>query len=347
MNYKKINNPCGTTSLLALNTPPPNIEYAGLTRFEIPFEIEEDTSQTNNSSDKVNDASPNKQAKIALENETKETKGDEMDLVAQNTPTSNDVFIENIQKSIMNFEENSNKEEQASKKSNSSESKIDPKEDQKEILDNLYETAAAAVKSFHSENSFEEAYSSKDLFNSGNPNTSGKTNQIVREPIESNVSSDYWTTGDPLSSDAKKDSLQKKTHLSHYDLENDPIINKDLQQLHSNMNSVPESTSMQHQSKAHLPAHYITNITSQPLITPSPTVCSVPSSVSSNASQFSLNSVPANKNVSTHNNPNNNLSINPSSTSSTSSTQMISPVSSEMGNMRSASIDQPHQYSNM
>lgn len=329
--------------MLALNTPPPNIEYAGLTRFEIPFEIEEDTCKTNDSSDKANGASPNKQAKIALENETKEIKGDEMDLVAENALTSNDVFIENIQKSIMNFEDDSNKKEQTSNKSNASESKIDPKEDQKEILDNLYETAAAAVKSFHSENSFEEAYSSKDLFNSGNSNMSGKANQIVREPIEPNVSSDYWTTGDHLSSDAKKDSLQKKTHLSHYDLENDPIINKDLQQLHRNINSAPESTSMQHQGKAHLPAHYITNITSQPLITPSPTLCSVPSSVSSNASQFSLNSVPANKNGST----NNNLSINPSSTSSTSSTQMISPVSSEMGNMRSTSIDQPHQYSNM
>lgn len=328
--------------MLALKTPPPNIEYAGLTRFEIPFEIEEDTS-TNNSSDKVNDKSPNKQANIA-ENDTKEIKGDDMNLVADNS-SSKDVFVEKIQKTVLNFEEDLNKKE-SDNNNKTSESTIESKEDQKEILDNLYETAAAAVKSFHSENSFEEACSSKDLFNTSSSNINGKTNQIVREPIESNVSSDYWTTSDPLPVDAKKDSLQKKAHIiSHYDLENDPIINKDLQQLHSNTNSTPETTSVQHQSKAQLPAHYITNITSQPLITPSPTVCSVPSSVSSNASQFSLNNASINKNGSANNN--NNLSINPSSTSSTSSAQMISPVNSEAGIIRSSSNDQTHQYSNL
>ena len=336
LNYKKINNPCGTTSLLALHTPPSNIEYAGLTRFEIPFEIEQDT--------KENDASPNKQAKVAAENDSKEAKGDDMELTSENMPSNSDAFIENIHKSIMNLEEGSNKDEETSK-SNDNESKTSQKEGQKEILDNLYETAAAAVKSFHSENSFEEkSYSAKDLFNATNSSINNKNNQ-VRETTESNVNAGYWLPNDSISPDSKKDLVQKKTHLSHYDLENDPIINKDLQELHSKTTSAPDSSNMQHQNKTHLSqSHYISNITNQPLITPSPTVCSVPSSVSSNASQFSINSASINKNSS---NNNNSLSINPSSTSSTSSTQMISPVSSDIGNIRSTSVDQSHQYSNM
>ena len=58
-NYKKISNPCGTTSLLALNTPPTNIEYAGLTRFEIPFETEEKSKESSADDVKLDDLGTN------------------------------------------------------------------------------------------------------------------------------------------------------------------------------------------------------------------------------------------------------------------------------------------------
>ncbi len=275
-NYKKISNPEGTTSLLALSTPPTNIEYAGLTRFEIPFETEEATTAD------------------VQESTTSPAKKPKLDDLADNqhqadSNTSEHISIENIHKSIMDFTEANEVVEKAS-------------DAQKEILDNLYETTAAVAASLNAESSYIDAPESAVV-------------------DWSNKASEH----DQEDSNEKKETVGKKSHFSLGDLENDPIVNKDLQQLH----------------KDTCTSHYITNITnnnnnnqSSNLITPPATVCS---SVASNASYS------GHQQASTHVPVNTNLSINPSSTSSTSSTQMISPVGSTSDNMRSASVDHHQQ----
>jgi len=291
-NYKKINNPEGTTSLLALNTPPTNIEYAGLTRFEIPFETEEETSLVE-TKEHQKTTSPTKKLKAETPNSHENENHNEND----------NISIENIQKSIMEFTDAN------AVQTTTSDGRIEV--EQKEILENLYETTAAVAASINTNNSFSET-SEQGVVNEWQNKTAEQHDNI------------------------EKKELPKKSHFSLGDLENDPIVNKDLQQLHS-CTPVNKETNT---------SHYITNITNtnSHIITPPATVCS---SVSSNASYNNNNTTNTHQQGSSHIPVNASLSINPSSTSSTSSSQMISPVS--IDNARSASVDhqqQPQQKQN-
>ena len=352
-NYKKINNPCGTTSLLALNTPSNNIEYAGLTRFEIPFELSNANEPVKPFNNECLGSPRSKQPKCDGDD------SDEASKLPSSQPTtpneSDTISIEKIQQtSIGNFISSP----PHATTSTASSHQLKEKE---EILENLYETAATAAANEacdketnnKSESTNEEDNGNvgdynqgltKDLFNTNtykpssdygtkdsyeNNNSSGiKASECIQsdsglgQRLNNQLSNEYWTPNANSNT-----TNNNKSHVTHYDLENDPIINNDLQQLHKSSNNATTS-------------HFITNITNQSsqsnlIITPPSTVCSA-SSVSSVASNaFSTGA--------------SNLSINPSSTSSTaSSTHMISPISSSTDNtasinsMRSSSVDQSY-----
>lgn len=170
--------------------------------------------------------------------------------------------------------------------------------DQKEILDNLYETTVAVANSKQSNN-----YSGSFIEDSNNTTTGGYWSNQAATKVEE--------TNEPKNKDSEETvgAVKKATHFSHFDLENDPIVNKDLQQLHS---SKPTPTSGYTNT-----SHFITNITNQQqqgILTP-------PSSTAS------YGGAGGHQHHTGNNNNNNSLSINPGSTSSTTSTQMISPVS--------------------
>ena len=407
-NYKKINNPGGTTSLLALNQCNNNIEYAGLTRFEIPFELSNEEPNTtltenNNNNNKDNNncylegsCSKSKIQKVdeSFNNKTNSILDDqnEFDDKSRTFTCNKQKENLNLNQVKINLEQTRSVKEDTSKfcdkeKNKRLEDKLEetmeheklnssfkqdaeickqPVEPTNEnlLLNNLNDHCKTTVAHSMSPSIIEKNDVDADLFSSNsestvendkmNDTTSLKSLNPQNEKLDydqmnygsTNVSStksdlSYWNGNYQQNTNQSTANVNNtNSHVSHFDLENDPILNNDLQQLHNEQQNQKNNLMNNMNSNHNL------------IITPPSTVSSVCSSSSNSSTSSNLNSnIYANNHLSNANN----LSINPSSTSSNSSTQMISPVGSinsmsdSLSNnqnviLRSSSVEPQIQY---
>lgn len=332
------------------------IEYAGLTRFEIPLPFEEDTKLDQ----QQNNIGQTKSTNV-------EQKTDEHD--PENHQDDEESDIESMMKKIKQTnDQNEQMVEQIANMGNVETKSIHMEDTNiQNIHPSVSLVASPTLVDTNNENMFHKS-NDQDMNSKSSPNRAQLNNdETEREhqpdelnhqseesqapaPVpppavaqsDNNIvehcnSADYWVSEHNTSGDQAQSA--NSNIVSHYDLENDPIISNELQLMHSSTSNVNASLNQQPLLTGKATTTNSTNL----IMTPPSTV----SSVSSNSSlSGSSSNLPPNQS----NMPINNLSINPSSTSSNSSSnQMISPVSingTDMTNHRSASVDPLNPYAN-
>lgn len=162
--------------------------------------------------------------------------------------------------------------------------------------------------------------------------TSSSSSESEDEDDENQGLNDHDMTNNYMKSNVHHLNLNKShnaTMSNHYDLENDPILNNDLQQIRQTLQESEDVSS----SSAALNSNNMMASSSSSMKHP---VILTPPSTVSNASTNSSSGNNLNNNMSQQ------LSINPSSTNSTSSNQLISPVeitNPSVNPIRSTSVD--------